>query len=105
MTQCMTAEDLFAHVQKMSSKERIKFFSLIAINAFQDTDYTHEQVFGHLRNATFSAEEAAEFLEISLTTLRRYVQAGRLKPTSIIGRNQLFSSADLKLLKQKMNKE
>jgi excisionase family DNA binding protein len=101
----MTAEDLFAQVQKMSSKERIKFFSLIAINAFQETDYTHEQVFGHLRNTTFSAEEAAEFLEISLTTFRRYVQAGRLKPTSIIGRNQLFSSADLKLLKQKINKE
>ena len=105
MTQCMTAEDLFAHVQKMPSKERIKFFSLIAINAFQDADYSHEQIFGHLRNATFSAEEAAEFLEVSLPTLRRYVQAGRLKPTSIIGRNQLFSTADLKLLKQKINKE
>jgi len=105
MIQHMTAEDLFAHVQKMSSKERIKFFSLIAINAFQETDYTHEQVFGHLRNATFSAEEAAEFLEISLPTLRRYVQAGRLRPTSVIGRSQLFSSTDLKLLKQKINKE
>ena len=101
----MTAEDLFVQVQKMSSKERIKFFSLIAINAFQENDYTHEQVFGHLRNATFSAEEAAEFLEISLPTLRRYVQAGKLKPTSIIGRSQLFSSADLKLLKQKISKE
>ncbi len=65
----------------------------------------HEQVFGHLRTATFSAEEAAEFLEISLTPLRRYVQTGRLKPSSIIGRNQLFSSSDLKLLKQKINKE
>ena len=105
MTQTMTAEDLFAQVQKMSAKERIKFFSLIAINAFKDADYSHDQVFGHLRNATFSAEEAAEFLEISLPTLRRYVQAGRLKPTSIIGRNQLFSSADLRLLKQKINKE
>jgi len=105
MIQHMTAEDLFAHVQKMSSKERIKFFSLIAINAFQETDYTHEQVFGHLRNATFSAEEAAEFLEISLPTLRRYVQSGRLKPVSVIGRSQLFSSTDLKLLKQKINKE
>ena len=101
----MTAEDLFSHVQKMPSKERIKFFSLIAINAFQDADYTHEQVFGHLRNATFSAEEAAEFLEISLPTLRRYVQSGRLKPVSVIGRSQLFSSTDLKLLKQKINKE
>jgi len=105
MTQYMTAEDLFSHVQKMPSKERIKFFSLIAINAFQDSEYTHEQVFGHLRNASFSAEEAAEFLEVSLTTLRRYVQAGRLKPASIVGRSQLFSSADLKLLKQKISKE
>jgi excisionase family DNA binding protein len=105
MTQYMTAEDLFAQVQKMSPKERVKFFSLIAINAFQEPEYTHEQVFGHLRNATFSAEEAAEFLEVSLPTLRRYVQAGRLKPASIIGRSQLFSSADLKLLKQKINKE
>lgn len=105
MTESMTAEDLFAQVQKMPAKERIKFFSLIAIIAFQETDYSHEQVFGHLRNASFSAEEAAEFLEISLPTLRRYVQAGRLKPTSIVGRNQLFSSADLRLLKQKISKE
>jgi len=105
MTQYMTAEDLFAHVQKMPSKERIKFFSLIAINAFQDANYTHEQVFGHLRNASFSAEEAAEFLEVSLPTLRRYVQSGKLKPTSVIGRSQLFSSDDLKLLKQKISKE
>ena len=105
MTQLMTAEALFAQVKKMPAKERIKFFSLIAINAFQETEYTHEQVFGHLRNATFSADEAAEFLEISLPTLRRYVQGGRLKPTSIIGRSQLFSRADLKLLKQKISKE
>jgi len=69
------------------------------------SNYNHTQVFGHLKNATFSAEEAAEFLEVSLPTLRRYVQAGRLKPTSIIGRSQLFSSTDLKLLKQKINKE
>ena len=105
MTQYMTAEDLFAHVQKMPSKERIKFFSLIAINAFQEPDHTHEQVFGRLRNASFSAEEAAEFLEISLPTLRRYVQSGRLKPVSTIGRSQLFSTNDLKLLKQKINKD
>lgn len=105
MTQNMTAEDLFAHIQKMPAKERIKFFSLIAINAFQEADYSHEQVFGHLRNATFSAEEAAEFLEVSVPTLRRYVQAGRLKPTSTIGRSQLFASSDLKLLKQKISKE
>lgn len=99
----MTAEDLFAQVQKMPAKERIKFFSLIAVNAFKETEYTHEQVFGHLRNATFSAEEAADFLEVSLPTLRRYVQSGKLRPTTTIGRSQLFSSSDLKLLKQKIS--
>jgi excisionase family DNA binding protein len=101
----MTAEDLFAQVQKMPAKERIKFFSLIAINVFKDADYTHEQVFGHLRNAAFSAEEAAEFLEISIPTLRRYVQTGKLKPSTMIGRSQLFSSTDLRLLKQKISKD
>ena len=105
MSQSISAEEVFSQVKQMSSKERIKFFSLIAINAFQETDYTHEQVFGHLRNATFSADEAAEFLEISLPTFRRYVKAGRLKPSTAIGRSQLFSSADLKLLKQKLGKE
>jgi excisionase family DNA binding protein len=104
MTQSMTAEDLFAQVQKMSAKERIKFFSLVAINAFKETEYTHDQVFGHLKTEAFSAEEAAEYLEISIPTLRRYVQSGRLKPSTTIGRSQLFSSADLKLLKQKIDK-
>ena len=105
MIQSITAEALFAQVKQIPAKERIKFFSLIAINAFKETDYSHDQVFGDLRNASFSAEEAAEFLEISLPTLRRYVQAGRLKPSTIIGRSQLFSSSDLRLLKQKMSKE
>jgi excisionase family DNA binding protein len=105
MSIVLTAEDLFDQVKKMPVKERIKFFSLVAINAFQQADYTHEQVFGYLRNASFSAQEAAEFLEISLPTLRRHVQAGRLKPASIVGRSQLFSSAGLKLLKHKMSKK
>jgi excisionase family DNA binding protein len=63
---------------------------------------SHEQVFGHLRDETFSAEEAAEYLEISIPTLRRYVQSGRLKPSNTIGRSQIFSSAEFKL---KISKE
>ena len=74
-------------------------------NASKISNYTHEQVFGHLRNATFSAKEAAEFLEVSLPTLGRYVQTGRLKPSAVIGCSQLFTSVDLRLLKQKLTKE
>jgi len=105
MNQSITAEEVFAQVRKMSSKERMKFFSLIAMNAFKEPDLSHEQVFGHLKEDAFSANEAAEYLEISIPTLRRHVQAGRLKPSSIIGRNQLFSSSELRLFKQKLSKE
>ena len=69
----------------------------------KEYDLTHDQVFGKLKNGTFSAEEAAEYLEVSLPTLRRYVQSGKLQPTTVIGRSQLFSSSDLRLLKQKLN--
>jgi excisionase family DNA binding protein len=105
MSHSITAEDLFTQVKQMPSKERIKFFSLIAINAFKEYDNNHEQVFGHLRGETFSAEEAAEYLEVSIPTLRRHVQSGKLKPSAVIGRSQLFSSNDLRLLKQKLSKE
>ena len=100
MTLAMTAEDIFSHVQQMPAKERIRFFSLIATSAFKE-DSTHEEVFGHLKNTRFSAEQAAEYLEVSLPTLRRYVQSGWLKPSHVVGRSQLFSTADLRRLKIK----
>ena len=102
MSFAMTAEDMFDQVKKMPTKERVKFFSLIAINAFQENNFTHEQVFGHLRNDTFSAEEAAEYLEVSMPTFRRYVQSGKIKPKEVIGRSQLFGTIDLRKLKQKL---
>jgi DNA-binding CsgD family transcriptional regulator len=75
------------------------------INKNKILNYSHEQVFGHLKNVTFSENEAAQFLEISLSTLRHHIQGGKLKPSAIIGRSQLFSSSDLKLLKQQLGKE
>ena len=63
---------------------------------------SHEQLFGYLRNAPFSAEEAAEYLEISMPTFRRYVQSGKIQAADVIGRSQLFASADLRKLKQKL---
>ena len=62
----------------------------------------HEQVFGHLRNATFSAEEAAEFLEISMPTFRQYVQSGKIQAKELIGEIQLFATADLRTLKKEI---
>jgi predicted site-specific integrase-resolvase len=59
-------------------------------------------MFGHLKHAHFSGEDAAACLEILLPTLRRYVRAEKIKPIKVIGRSALFSAIDLRQLKQKM---
>lgn len=69
---------------------------------FQDENSTHEQVFGHLTDAEFTAQEAAEYLEISIATLRRYVQGGKLHPCKVVGRNQLFAARELRVLKRSL---
>lgn len=81
------------------------FQQLTLKNIFRDQEnFSHEEVFGHLRNELFSAEEAATYLEISLPTLRRLVQSKRLQPKQVVGRSQLFALTDLKQLKKQIKK-
>lgn len=100
MSHTLTAEELYAEIKRMPIAERIRFFSLLADSAFREDDFTHEQVFGETYQEPFSAPEAAEYLEISLPTLRRYVQSGKLVPSCIIGRNQMFSAQTLRTFKR-----
>ena len=100
MSHALTAQDLFSEMKRMPSTERIKFFSLQTNRAFRDDDFTHEQVFVHLQHAPLSAFEAAEYLEVSLQTLRRYVQENKLQPCHTVGRNQMFSAEDLRVYKR-----
>jgi excisionase family DNA binding protein len=103
MNQSLTAEDLFFEMKRMPAVERTRFFSLLTGNAFRDDDFSHEQVFGHLQQEPFSAWEAAEYLEVSVPTLRRYVQAGKLVPSHVVGRNQMFSAQTLRAFKRTRN--
>jgi len=100
MTILMTAEDLYAEMEQMPSGERTRFFLMLASNAFREDDYTHDQVFGNVHREPFSVPEAAEYLEVSVSTLRRYVQSGKLKPAQVIGRSQLFNASDLRMFKR-----
>jgi len=100
MSQPLTAEDLFSEMKRMPAVERTRFFSLLTGSAFRDDDFSHEQVFGHLQQDPFSAQEAAEYLEVSVPTLRRYVQSGKLVPSHIVGRNQMFSAQTLRVFKR-----
>ena len=102
MTQAITAEELFSSVRSMTTTERARFFTMLGANAFQDQNFSHEQVFGDLANAEFTASEAAEYLEVSVPTFRRYVQGGKIHPNHVVGRNQFFASKDLKSFKRSL---
>lgn len=60
----------------------------------------HQDPFGHLSGDEFTAEEAAEYLEVSMPTLRRLVTGGRLNPSSTVSRNQMFAVPELKTFKR-----
>ena len=85
MNHALTAEDLYTEMKRMPTTERVRFFSLLASNAFREDDFTHDQVFGETHQEPFSAWEAAEYLEVSVPTLRRYVQSGKLVPSHVVG--------------------
>ena len=100
MTYAMTAEDLFDSLKKMPTPERQKFFGILSTNVFRDEDMSHEQLFGHLAGDAFTAAQAAEYLEVSMSTFRRYVATGRLIQSSTVGRSQMFKVAALKAFKK-----
>ncbi|GAA0790535.1 DNA-binding protein [Cupriavidus gilardii] len=65
-----------------------------------DDDVCHEELFGHLAEEQFTAEEAAEYLEVSLVAFQRFVDDGTVIPSSADGRCGWFSAAGLKRFKQ-----
>ena len=99
-----TAEHLFNELLLISPTEQEKFFSLLARKMFSYTDtdkdnYEHSELFGHLETAFFTAKEAAEYLEISSATLRRYIRDGKIAASKEIGSSHLFKLEDLRKLK------
>jgi len=104
MSHSMTAEELINELKTMPFVERGRFFSILGEQFFQSDNFSHQQVFGHLADDDFSSKEAAEYLEISIATFRRYVQNGKLKPSNVYGRSQMFAVRDLKKFKRSLNK-
>lgn len=100
MGHALTADDLYQNLRQMPATERQRFFAILSTNAFRDEDLSHEQLFGHLADDEFTAKEAAEYLEVSMSTFRRFVASGRLTSSSTVGRNQMFAVADLKVFKK-----
>ena len=102
METVQTAEAMVRNVKAMPAAERVRFFSLLGAAAFENTscNYSHAEVFGDVNAAEFSAAEAAEYLEVSVATFRRFVQSGRVVPARVVGRNQFFATVGLKAFKR-----
>ncbi len=96
----VTADDMMRALRAMPRSERLRFFALVGEQAFRDENLSHEEVFGHLADADFTAAEAAEYLEVSMATFRRLVRDGKLAPRAEVGRSQLFAAAELKAFKR-----
>ena len=97
-----TAEDLFAAVKEMPPMERVRFFTLLGETAFEKDNFSRAEVFGDVLSAEFTVEEAAEYLEVSVSTFRRYVQGKKIVPVHVVGRNQFFSATELKSFKKSL---
>jgi len=69
----------------------------------EQQSYTHEELFGDLKDAFFTTKEAAEYLEISSATLGRYIKDGKIQAKKVIGKNRLFDLKDLRKLKTAIN--
>lgn len=101
MRAAMTAEELFQDLRHLPAAERQKFFVILSTKAFsEDSDSTHEEVFGHLAEDEFTSAEAAEYLEVSPSTFRRFLKKQQLLPSSTVGRNLLFGVPTLKAFKK-----
>jgi len=95
-----TAEQIFSELQMIPIAEQEKFFALLARRAFRDDENTsHDDLFGDLKDAYFTAKEAMEYLEISSATFRRYVRDGKIAPYSAIGTSHLYNLDELRELK------
>ena len=95
----ITAEKVYEDMIEMPVKEREKLFAVIARQGFTKDRYRKEAVFDDIRSALFTVREAAEYLEISEITLRRWVKAEKI-PFQRMGRNILFDADQLKAFKK-----
>jgi excisionase family DNA binding protein len=100
----ITAEKVYKTILNMQVKEREKLFTVIARKGFEKDSYSHEEVFGDIRESPYIIREAAEYLEVAEITLRRWVQSGLIQSEKV-GRNIVFDPNELKRVKKSRTKK
>ena len=91
-----TAEQIFNELQKIPFAEQEKFFGLLAKKVFHDDDINYDDLSGNFEESLLTAKDAADFLDISLPTLRRYIRDKKIRSAKKIGTSHLFDIDDLR---------
>ena len=95
----ITAQKVYSEILNMTVKEREKLFAVIARRGFEKEYYSHDEVFGEIRQSPFTIKEASEYLEVAEITVRRWVKTGKLN-ASRVGNNIVFNADELKRFKK-----
>jgi len=99
----LNAEQLYSNLQQLPQNERQRFFVLLSDSFDHKENYSHQEVFGHLDNTEFTASEAADYLEISIATFRRYLKSQKITASKVIGSTHLYSLASLREFKSALS--
>ena len=92
----ITAEHVYQELVDMPVQEREKLFAVMARRGFEKDAYRHDEVFDDIRQSPFTIQEAADYLDVTEMTVRRWARSGKLTACKI-GRRLGF---DPDLLKQ-----
>lgn len=90
-----TSQKLIQKFKSLTETEKSQVRS-----AINEENFSHEEVFGHLKESEFSIHEALEYLDISEATFRREIKDGRVHASTEVGRSHLYALSDLKRLKK-----
>lgn len=99
VVQMIDAKQVFNDFVKLGIDERARFFALLA-NSVEPDHLSHDELFGDLKEAEFTAQEAAQYLELRMATFRRYLKSAKIRASSSVGNVHLYALDDLKAFKQ-----
>lgn len=95
MVEEMNARRLDGPKQRVSNKRIKQSRGVRELIPEENEDFTHDEVFGDLKDQAFSCEEAAEFLAMSVPKIKELVTNGGLSPDSTSKSQMQFLGKDL----------
>ena len=92
------ATELHRAFQRLTQVEKEAFMALIVrpSKPAAMTWHGYDEAFARQDDEFISITEAAEYLAVSITTLRRHIKAGNLVTDKRVGRNRMFRIGQVK---------